>query len=109
MVALMHSSVSLPTGTWIEMYPGQCIRRDGQTTWPARLPNLNPMDSYLLGHLKSLGVFVFSTWFGNSTKSNCDKFSDNKNMEEFWIVFGWQWNIELRPVFRQQVSVSQTI
>jgi hypothetical protein len=34
------------------LYPEQRIGRDGQTTWPTRSPDLNPLYSYLRGHLQ---------------------------------------------------------
>jgi hypothetical protein len=29
----------------------------------------------------------------------------HKTYQEFWIVFAWQWNVKLRPVFRQEVNI----
>ncbi|KAJ4445979.1 hypothetical protein ANN_12665 [Periplaneta americana] len=35
-------------------FPDRWIRRGGPTAWPPRSPDLNPLDFYLWGHLKSL-------------------------------------------------------
>ncbi|KAJ4441266.1 hypothetical protein ANN_11120 [Periplaneta americana] len=36
------------------VYPDQWIGRAGPTPWPARSPDMNPLDFYLWGRLKSL-------------------------------------------------------
>lgn len=41
-----------------EKFQNRWIGRGGSVTWPARSPDLNPMDYYFWGHLKSL---VYST------------------------------------------------
>jgi hypothetical protein len=38
-----------------DRYPRQWIGRGGPTEWPARSPDLNPLDFYMWGHLKSVG------------------------------------------------------
>lgn len=35
-------------------YPGRWIGRGGPVNWPARSPDLNPLDFYLWGHMKQL-------------------------------------------------------
>ncbi|KAJ4442543.1 hypothetical protein ANN_04130 [Periplaneta americana] len=40
------------------VYPDQWIGRAGPTPWPARSPDMNPLDFYLWGRLKSL-VYTF--------------------------------------------------
>ena len=35
-------------------YSGRCIGRSGPVAWPARSPDLNPLDFFFWGHLKSL-------------------------------------------------------
>lgn len=35
-------------------YPGKWIGRSGPVAWPARSPDLNPLDFFVWGHLKSL-------------------------------------------------------
>jgi hypothetical protein len=37
-----------------ESFPNQWIGRGGPVPWPARSPDLNPLDFYLWGHLKTL-------------------------------------------------------
>ncbi|GFG31890.1 hypothetical protein Cfor_10242, partial [Coptotermes formosanus] len=34
------------------VFPEQCIGRDGPTAWPARSPDLNPLHFYHCGRLK---------------------------------------------------------
>ena len=41
-----------------DIYPGRWIGRGGPIAWPPRSPDLNPMDFYVWGHLKTL---VYST------------------------------------------------
>lgn len=41
-----------------EAYPGRWIGRAGPIAWPARSPDLNPLDFFVWGHLKSM---VYST------------------------------------------------
>ncbi|CAH1110323.1 unnamed protein product [Psylliodes chrysocephalus] len=36
------------------VYPGRCIGRGGSQKWPVRSPNLNSLDLFLWGHLKTL-------------------------------------------------------
>jgi hypothetical protein len=36
-----------------EQFPGRWIGRRGPTEWPARSPDLSPLDFYLWGHLKA--------------------------------------------------------
>lgn len=38
-------------------YPGRWIGRGGPQNWPARSPDLNPLDFFLWGHLKN---FIYS-------------------------------------------------
>lgn len=45
-----------------ERFANQWIGRDGPITWPARSPDLDPLDFYLWGHLKSI---VYSTPVAN--------------------------------------------
>ncbi|KAG5894615.1 hypothetical protein JTB14_026146 [Gonioctena quinquepunctata] len=35
------------------MFPGSCIGRRGSIEWPARYPDLTPLDFFLWGHLKN--------------------------------------------------------
>jgi hypothetical protein len=37
-----------------DRFPRQWIGRGGPTEWPARSPDLNPLDFYMWGHLKSV-------------------------------------------------------
>uniref|UniRef100_A0A1Y1MEB7 Tc1-like transposase DDE domain-containing protein n=1 Tax=Photinus pyralis TaxID=7054 RepID=A0A1Y1MEB7_PHOPY len=37
-----------------EKFPGQWIGRRGPIEWPARSPDLTPLDFFLWGHLKSV-------------------------------------------------------
>ena len=37
-----------------QRFPNKWIGRQGPTQWPARSPNLNPLDFYLWGHLKAI-------------------------------------------------------
>lgn len=37
-----------------EIYPNRWIGRGGPVSWPARSPDLNPLDYFLWGHLKTL-------------------------------------------------------
>ena len=46
-----------------DAYPHQWIGRGGPIPWPARSPDLNPLDFYLWGRLKSL---VYSSAVPNS-------------------------------------------
>lgn len=40
---------------WLDTnYPNKWIGRGGPIPWPARSPDLTPMDFYLWGHMKSL-------------------------------------------------------
>jgi len=41
-----------------ERFPQKWIGRGGPIAWPARSPDLNPLDFYLWGHLKTI---VYST------------------------------------------------
>ena len=43
---------------WLLRFPNKWIGRQGPTQWPARAPDLNPLDLYLWGHLKAI---VYST------------------------------------------------
>ncbi|KAJ4447126.1 hypothetical protein ANN_09127 [Periplaneta americana] len=46
---------SLTVRTWLdEQFPGHWLGRRGPVEWPARSPDLTPLDFYLWGHLKSL-------------------------------------------------------
>ncbi|KMQ82698.1 hypothetical protein RF55_22113 [Lasius niger] len=45
-----------------ERFPGRWIGRAGPIAWPARSPDLNPLDYYLWGHLKSI---VYKTSIDN--------------------------------------------
>jgi hypothetical protein len=44
-----HISVFLPAH-----YPGRWIARGGRNIWPPRSPDLNPLDFYVWGHVKSV-------------------------------------------------------
>lgn len=47
-----------PVRDWLDNeFPGQWIGRGGPVAWPARSPDLTPMDFYLWGFIKSL-VFI---------------------------------------------------
>ena len=37
-----------------EIFPGRWIGRGGPNQWPARSPDLTPLDFYLWGHMKTL-------------------------------------------------------
>ncbi|KAJ4442849.1 hypothetical protein ANN_04442 [Periplaneta americana] len=39
-------------------FPDRWIGRGGPIAWPPRSPDLNPLDFYLWGHLKFIGLFV---------------------------------------------------
>lgn len=40
---------------WLdETFPGRWIGRNGPVPWPARSPDLNPLDYYLWGHMKTI-------------------------------------------------------
>jgi len=39
------------------MFPEQWIEQHGPTAWPARSPDLNPLDFYLWRHIK-FGVYA---------------------------------------------------
>ena len=45
-----------------QRFPNKWIGRQGPTQWPARSPDLNPLDFYLWGHLKAI---VHSTTIHN--------------------------------------------
>jgi hypothetical protein len=79
-------------------FPGRWIGRDGPIAWPPCSPDLNPLHFYLRGHLKSL---VYST--------PVDDVETLQNQIvagfEFVIIFGCQWDVKLRPVFRQEVDI----
>jgi hypothetical protein len=85
-------------------FPGQWIGRGGPISWPPCSPDLNPLNFYLWGHLKS-PVYVSSGWYGNSLKTNCGRFPDNTQHSRYFGIFRWQWDVELRPVFRQEVDI----
>jgi hypothetical protein len=48
--ALAHFSFALQDVN----YHDRCIGRGGPTAWPQHSPDLNPLDYYLWGHLKTL-------------------------------------------------------
>lgn len=46
---------ALPVRAWLnERYPGKWIGRRGPVEWPARSPDLTPLDFFLWGYLKSI-------------------------------------------------------
>ena len=46
---------ALPVRQWLdEVFPSRWIGRRGPTEWPARSPDLTPLDFYLWGHLKQV-------------------------------------------------------
>jgi hypothetical protein len=51
--ALAHFSRAVQDVLY-NIYHEQWIGRGGRTAWPPRLPDLNPLDIYLWGHLKTL-------------------------------------------------------
>jgi hypothetical protein len=61
--------------------PSRWMGRGGPIAWSPRSPDLNPLDFYFWGHLKSFGLFVSS---GNSQKSNFGRFSDNTQHARIW-------------------------
>jgi hypothetical protein len=54
MMALPHISVSLPARYLNRKLPCQWKGRGGPIAWPPGSPDLNRLDFYLWGHLKSL-------------------------------------------------------
>ena len=55
----MHDGAPPHFGVVVQEYlnahfPNRWIGRGGPISWPARSPDLNPIDFYLWGHLKSL-------------------------------------------------------
>jgi hypothetical protein len=55
MMAILHISVSLPIGTWIKSFlVNTGTVRVGPIAWPSHSYDLNPLDFYLWGHLKSM-------------------------------------------------------
>jgi hypothetical protein len=85
--------------------PGQRIGRGGPTGLPSCSPDLNPLDFCLWGNLNH--------WFSHlqlmirklSKTELCQVFRKYTTCQEFGITFGWQWGIQLRPVFRQEVNI----
>jgi hypothetical protein len=99
-MALPHISVSLLADIWIESF-----LVGGPIPWPPRLPDLYPPDFYLQVNLKSL---VYSSPVNDveTLKSNYSRYSDNlQTCQELGTIFGWPWNVELRPASRQGVDI----
>jgi hypothetical protein len=68
---------ALSDSTWTRLSVNQSIRRGGSVKWPARSPDLNPLDFCLWGRLKTL---VCSAVFTSITATNRDCLS-----EEIWV------------------------
>jgi hypothetical protein len=56
--------------------PGQWIGRGGPIVWPSRSSDLNTLDFFLSGHLKSL-VYLSPVDDVETPKLNCGRFTDN--------------------------------
>jgi hypothetical protein len=67
--------------------------------------SIHPIDFYLWGHLKSL-VYSSPVDDVETLRNRIWKvFRQYATCQEFVIVFGMQWDVELRPVFRQEVDI----
>ena len=66
-------------------FANKWIGRGGPIAWPARSPDLNPLDFHLWGHLKST---VYATWIENAENYEIewskafDKFENTRNDRE---------------------------
>jgi hypothetical protein len=67
-------------------YPGRWIGWGGPIAWPWRSPDLNPLDFYLRGHVKSR-VFDCCWWCTNSSCAHCSCLSDSTHYTRYF----WSW------------------
>jgi hypothetical protein len=103
MMSLPHISVSL---SQVPESKVSCSvdSRSGPTALPPRSPDLNPLDFCCWGHLKLVYLSERMMWKLSEIQL-WQVFRQFARRQEYEIVFRRQWDVELRPVFMQEVDV----